>query len=268
MSQRTLLRTGILLALTAALLGAYAAPATAAPAVDWWKPRAATTYTWQWQLNSTLDVDVDAGIYVVDAVGTTTEQVSALRAGGGRAVCHFSAGVATSAVPDRAAFPAVILGYTVSGSSARRWVDIRRWDVLRPIMAARMAACRAKGFDAVDPADVDGYTRTTGFRLTAADQLVYNRRIAAVAHRAGLGVALHNDMAQAATLAPAFDFALDERCRSRRTCDRLAPFTRAGKPVLQVEYTVAVEVACTKARMPGIVSILKRTALDAWRQTC
>jgi hypothetical protein len=267
MSQRTLLRAGIV-GVAVTLLAAYAAPATAAPPASWWKPRAATTYSWQWQLSSTLDVDVEASVYVVDAVTTTVEHVTALRSAGGRAVCHFSAGVAEKSSPDRAAFPAAILGYTVSGTSARRWVDIRRWDVLRPIMSARMTACRAKGFDAVDPADVDGYTRTTGFRLAAADQLVYNRRIAAIAHSAGLGVGLHNDMAQATTLAPAFDFAVDERCRSRRTCDGLAAFTRAGKPVLQVEYTAVTEVACTKYRTAGIVSILKRTALDAWRVTC
>ena len=42
-------------------------------------------------------------------------------------------------------------------------------------MAARFDLCRQKGFDAVEPDLVDGYIQTTGFPLTAADQLTYNR---------------------------------------------------------------------------------------------
>jgi hypothetical protein len=48
-----------------------------------------------------------------------------------------------------------------------------------PILAARIDACRAKGFDAVEADNVDGFANSSGFALTAADQLAYNRTIAA-----------------------------------------------------------------------------------------
>jgi hypothetical protein len=39
-----------------------------------------------------------------------------------------------------------------------------------------MAACAAKGFDGVDPDNVDGWDgNDTGFPLTAADQITYNK---------------------------------------------------------------------------------------------
>ena len=52
-------------------------------------------------------------------------------------------------------------------------------------MAARLDMCRDKGFDAVEPDNVDGYRNHTGFPLTAADQLRYNRLIAKLAHDRG-----------------------------------------------------------------------------------
>ncbi len=49
-------------------------------------------------------------------------------------------------------------------------------------MAERVDMCREKGFDAVEPDNMDGYRNDTGFPLTAADQLRYNRLIARLVH--------------------------------------------------------------------------------------
>ncbi len=40
-------------------------------------------------------------------------------------------------------------------------------DVLLPIMERRIAACKDKGFDAVEPDNVDGYANASGFPLSA-----------------------------------------------------------------------------------------------------
>ena len=48
--------------------------------------------------------------------------------------------------------------------------------------------CRTKGFDAVEPDNMDGYANRTGFPVTAADQLLHNRLIAGLAHDRGLAV--------------------------------------------------------------------------------
>ncbi len=58
-------------------------------------------------------------------------------------------------------------GKSVSGFREEKWLDIRRWDLLGPIMRARAEKCRYAGFDGIEWDNVDGYTNKTGFPLTA-----------------------------------------------------------------------------------------------------
>jgi len=52
--------------------------------------------------------------------------------------------------PDAGAFPDAVKGDS-NGWSGERWLDIRRLDVLGPIMQRRLDLCKQKGFDAVEP---------------------------------------------------------------------------------------------------------------------
>jgi hypothetical protein len=253
-----------LAAVAAVALGA--APARAAAAPTWWHPTPGLT--WQWQLSGSLDLSVKAAVYDVDGVETTAAQVTALHTAGRRAICYVNAGAYENWRPDRGRFPAAVLGRPLDGWAGERWLDVRRWDVLGPIMADRLRVCRAKGFDGVEPDNVDGYANASGFPLTAADQLTYNRRLAALAHSLGLAAGLKNDLDQAATLAPAFDFAVNEECAAYRECAALRAFTAARKPVFHVEYEVGTARFCPTARTLGFSSMRKRWELDAWRQPC
>jgi hypothetical protein len=67
-----------------------------------------------------------------------------------------------------------VLGRNLDGWPGERWLDIRRIGALRPIMKARIAKCARKGFDAVEPDNIDGYQNRSGFPLTGSDQLRYN----------------------------------------------------------------------------------------------
>ena len=51
--------------------------------------------------------------------------------------------------------------------AGRKWLDIRQLPVLEPIMTARFQMCQQKGFDAVEPDNMDGYENDTGFPITA-----------------------------------------------------------------------------------------------------
>ena len=82
--------------------------------------------------------------------------------------------------PDAARFPAEVVGTELDGWKGERWLDVRRLDVLQPILAERFDMCRRKGFDGVEADNVDGYTQDSGFPLTADDQLRFNRFLAAV----------------------------------------------------------------------------------------
>jgi hypothetical protein len=237
----------------------------AGSATAYWSPPQHAT--WQWQLSGVVDPSVTAQVYDVDGFDTPASTVASLRAGGRRTVCYFSAGSYEDWRPDAAAFPAAVLGST-NGWPGERWLDIRRLDLLGPIMTARMTMCRDKGFDAVEPDNVDGYANATGFPLTGADQLAFNRMIAATARGLGLSVGLKNDLDQVTALQPDFDFAVNEECFAFGECGALAPFTAAGKAVFNAEYTGQSAVFCPTANALGFSSIKKRLALDPWLESC
>lgn len=147
-------------------------------------------------------------------------------------------------------------------------MDVRRWGVLGPIMRARLEVCSEKGFDAVEFDNVDGWSNRTGFPLSRADQLRYNARLANEAHLRGMAALLKNDVEQAVKLEPYFDGALNEECFSWHECERLSPFTEAGKPVFAVEYEMGKAQFCPLAAELQINAMRKKWALGAWRDPC
>jgi hypothetical protein len=245
--------------------GDGAAPATADPAGRW-RPEPGTT--WQYQLSGELDLSVDAAVYDVDWETTTAAQVQQLHAAGRRVVCYVNAGASEEWRPDAGAYPATVLGAPLDGWPGERWVDVRRLDVLLPLLAARMDVCRDKGFDAVEADNVDGYANGTGFPLTAADQLAFNTAVAGLAHDRGLSVALKNDVEQVADLEPVFDFAVNEECLAYDECSAYQPFTDAGKAVLHVEYTDPAPGQCAAASPFRLSTIVKDLDLDAPLRHC
>ena len=108
----------------------------------------------------------------------------------------------------------------------------------------------------------------SGFPLTAAHQLAYNRFLARAAHARGLSIGLKNDLDQVRALEPHFDFAINEQCFQYDECDRLAPFVRSGKAVFNVEYALPPAAFCAQSRRLGFMSVRKHPNLDAWRDSC
>jgi hypothetical protein len=213
------------------------APATVGdPAV--WTPAPGTT--WQWQLQGTIDTSFDVEMYDVDLFDTPTAVIDQLHADGRAVVCYLSAGSWESWRSDAAAFPVSTRGQPLDGWPGERWLDIRNVAV-RNALEARLDLAAARGCDAVEPDNVDGYTNNTGFPLRAADQLAFNRFLAAEAHARGLSVGLKNDVGQLAALVGWFDWALNEECYAYAECRRYQPFVAAGKAVFHVEYPAAGE---------------------------
>jgi hypothetical protein len=245
-------------------------PETGATAADGareiWRPAPRTP--WQWQITGTIDESVKAEVFDVDLFDTDEAVVDRLHAKRRRVICYMSAGSFEDWRPDVADFPDAVKGAALGGWPGERWLDIRRLDVLGPIMLRRMDLCRAKGFDAVEPDNIDAYANDSGFPLTAEDQLEYNRFLARAAHARGLSIGLKNDLDQVEELEPDFDWALNESCFAYDECDRLKPFTQAGKAVFHVEYEKAPSEFCGRARALGFSSLRKNWDLDAWRVAC
>jgi hypothetical protein len=243
---------------------------TAANPVTFWKP--GLDATWQWQLTGApIDSSFDVAVYDIDLFDNDASVVASLHAQGRKVVCYISVGSWEDWRPDREQFPASVIGKDYQGWPGEKWLDIRQIELLAPLMRARLDLCRAKGFDAIEPDNIDGYTNDTGFPLTYADQLKYNRWLADEAHARGLSIGLKNDPDQAADLVAVYDWAMTEDCFDQGWCEQMLPFIQSGKPVFAVEYTdtgITLEQFCPQAQLLGFSALLKNRELDAWRENC
>ena len=244
-------------------------PAAAVTGDNLWRP--ALNSTWQWQLSPVIDDSFDVDMYDIELFDNDASVVAALHAQGRKVVCYISVGSWEDWRPDKEQFPEAIIGDDYDGWPGEKWLDIRQIDLLAPIMRARLDACQAKGFDGIEPDNIDGYTNDTGFPLTYQDQLNYNIWLAEEAHARGLSIGLKNDGEQANDLLPYFDWALTEDCFDQGWCEEMLPFINAGKAVFAAEYTdtgITLEQFCPQARAMNISAILKNRDLDGWREAC
>lgn len=236
-----------------------------------WCPASGTS--WQWQLSGSIDASLDVAMYDIDLFDAPSETITALHEAGRVVICYFSAGSHEDWRPDAGAFPAAAIGDPLDEWPGERWLDVRDAEV-RALMQARLDLAVERGCDGVEPDNVDGYANTTGFALTAADQLDYNRFLASEAHARGLSVGLKNDLDQIGELVDEFDWALDEECVAYDECALLLPFVTAGKAVFHVEYVddaaqgeALAEQVCPSVP-EGFSTLIKTWDLDAWRIAC
>jgi hypothetical protein len=268
-------RVGV--ALVAALvLASSAAPATSATR---WKPKPGLR--WQYQLQGNVNVGIcappwtasgsgnrpcvhpdvfDVDLYAGNGTSLNTAAVQQIHARHAHAVCYVDAGTWENWRPDAARFPKSLLGKG-NGWPGERWLDIRATKVLLPLIDARVAKCEKAGFDAVDFDNVDGYANTTGFPLTGAEQLRFDKAIARLAHHRGMSVGLKNDLDQLGALRASFDFAVNEQCFAFGECGLYDGWVKARKPVVQIEYSGDTKAICLAANAQGRDAMIKALAL-------
>jgi hypothetical protein len=116
--------------------------------------------------------------------------------------------------------------------------------------------CRRKGYDAVEPDNLDSWTRSKG-RLSKPHAVAFAKRLVREAHASGAAIAQKN-APQLSRLGIGFDFAVAEECEVYRECEA---YTRTyGTRLIEIEYTDngrrAFRRAC--AARAGEASILLR----------
>ncbi len=217
-----------------------------------WKPALATS--WHWMLDHALDINDPKDMGLVDPNGkalkvappttydidwemNSAKTVRQLHAMNKSVICYVDVGAYETYRADAKKFPKAVRGNPDSHWEGSYWLDIRRLEVLIPIMRARFQVCKDKGFDAIEPDEVDGYANDSGFKLSYNDQLTYNRAIADLAHSMGMSVGLKGDIEQVRDLWKHFDWTLNEQCYEFEECDALTKYFIAnGKAVFHVEY--------------------------------
>jgi hypothetical protein len=237
-----------------------------AAAPTWWTPP--QRLTWFWQLQGTVDNGKPVAAYDIDGFENEASEVVALHAQGKHVICYIDVGTAENFRPDYGEFPASTLGRS-NGWPGERWLDIRRLGALEPIMAARIQMCREKGFDALEPDNMEAFSNKSGFPITAAQQLEYDLWIAGEAHSLGLAVLQKNDGEQSVQQQPYFDGALTEQCNQYRECAEYEPYLAAGKPVLNAEYARQNAKFCPADAAAGMMGVRYAKSLNGKRfQPC
>jgi hypothetical protein len=229
------------------------------PAAHWTPPQ---HLTWYWQLQGAINNDEPVAAYDIDGFENSAGEVSALHSQGKHVICYVDVGTYEPDRPDSSVFPSSVLGSGVEGWPGERWLDVRQLASLEPIMAARFQMCRAKGFDAVEPDNMDGYENKSGFPITAAQQLAYDGWVAGEVHSLGMAVFQKNDGEQTGALEPYFDGALDEQCNQYSECANFSAYLTAGKPVLNAEYSLSTSSFCSADNAAGIMGARFSLELD------
>jgi hypothetical protein len=219
--------------------------------------------TWHLQLQGKVDFSQKRDVFDVDLYSTTAADIAKVKANGGYAIAYMNAGAWQPNKPDSNQYPDSVIGKTpMKGWPEERWLDIRQIEKLRPIIAEKMKLAKDKGFDAVDPDNMDGYThKEKYFNFNDQDQIRFNKMVAEEAHKAGLAVFLKNADALVPHLAKHFDGSVVEEAFEQKEAVNYQPMRDLHKPVFSVEYKDLSDKDLAEARARGFNVIRGRRAL-------
>jgi hypothetical protein len=116
---------------------------------------------------------------------------------------------------------------------------------LTTIVGGWIDGCAGKGFKAVEPDNLDSWTRSKGL-LTQSQAVAYATSLTSYAHGKGLAVGQKNtaDLSTANARAIGFDFAVAEECADFNECQNYT--ATYGNKVIVIEYTKSqFTKACT-----------------------
>jgi hypothetical protein len=224
-----------------------------------WSPSSVAPIHFHWMIGGFSATDILPNqngpvVYDIDGENSTSAEVEAIHAAGATAVCYVDVGTLEQGRSDYAQFPSSVVGPDVQGWPGENWllVTAANQNIILPLMEARISNwCQAKGFDAVEPDNLDGWTNIPD--ITQADNVAYDLAIGEAAHAARLSVGLKNVLTDVgggdfANFVSAFDWALSEQCYENAECgvySQSGSFIPSGKAVWDVEYNVSPD--CTQA---------------------
>ncbi len=236
----------------------YAIPSYAAP-------------YWDWQLTQPFNLNRDVEVYALDADSVTSDQVKSLNNRGIKTICYVSIGTIEEYRDDKKYFPKQVIGKVYGEWPDERFLDIRKTDILLPIMQTRFQKCKNMGFSAIEPDNMDIHINDSGFDISAQNMVSYIRSLADIAHHMGLEFAQKNVPDLTPFLVDKLDFVMTENCFEDQWCRDITPYITAGKDVLAAEYTTdkhQMHKACNFAKQNNIHMIFKTHDLNQETTNC
>ncbi|MBB5638636.1 endo-alpha-1,4-polygalactosaminidase (GH114 family) [Pedobacter cryoconitis] len=241
--------------------------------VSWWQPKPGVTF--DWDLDDLKSGDTfTAEVVDVDAFTTTAEQVAALHAQGKKVIAYVSAGTIENDRPDANLLPKEVIGKVYPEWPKERWLDIRQLEKLKPWLNSRISRIVNKGFDAIEPDNLDGFNAETGFDISINDTKLFCDLLIKLAHDKGLGIGQKNVPELSAEYSKKFDWVLTEDAFQQGWQNDVKPYITQNKPVFAVEYTDSTSQStftnsvCPAAQSLKYSAILKNRNLDKWVYKC
>lgn len=199
-------------------------------------PRPGTTFEWRLD-DLPNNYTTTAEVVDIDAFSATPQLIANLQAQGKKVLAYLSVGSVEDFRPDAGDFPTIVIGNIYEGFPDENWIDIRRTDLIGPIMRARFDMIADKGFDGIEPDNINGYQNNTGFNLTEEDAKTYSRFLIEEAHSRGLSIGQKNSEELIPDMVDEFDWLLTEDAFVEGFYQQLSPYITANKAVFLVEYT-------------------------------
>ncbi|HIP49756.1 MAG TPA: endo alpha-1,4 polygalactosaminidase [Lutibacter sp.] len=244
---------------------------------EWYKPTPETTFDWDLRDNIPNDFTYEASIVDIDAFDNSKSYVAKLQTQGKKVIAYVSVGSWEDWRPDINDFPASIIGNNYPDWDGEKFLDIRNIDALAPIMRARLDMIKEKGFDGIEPDNMDLNSWTTaelGFEITDADVIRYSKWLANEAHSRGLSIGQKNATDLAEQLVDTFDWILLEDAFNDNIQEEAKIYITNNKAVFATEYTDEMSsshfesTVCPTAKTLKFTAILKHRELDGFIEVC
>lgn len=251
---------------------------------------------WDWTISGDVRSFNGVMFYDIDGFDNSANTVSELQNAGALVACYLDVGTAENWRPDYDDFPDVVRGNDVStgggGWSGQDWLDLRRLDLLLPLMLRRLDMCEEKGFDLTQFDDLWSWQVPSGFNLAALDSVDFTVLLMSDSRSRGMASGYENNTGVWDDTPNCGDAVLsEEHLEGMTTVEAMAEYTdillledsacfycptvarpiyNAGKPVFAVEYTDTdcgddPDNYCDEYREIGIRAIRKDRLLHANR---
>lgn len=242
---------------------------------DYYHPKPGDRF--EWRLDSITIAEANqyhTDIIDIDAFSATKELVEAFHAKGIKVIAYVSVGTLESYRDDAYLLPPEVIGNVYPDWPDERFLDLRQIDKLKPFILSRLDMIKEKGFDGVEPDNIDGYQEDNGFELTIEDSKKFCEWLINEAHERELSIGQKNTEELVPSMHQKFDWALTEDVFYQNIQDCYQPYITAGKPVFSAEYTDVMNVAdfrneaCPKATLLHYFLFLKHRDLNKWTYDC